>query len=129
MWNPCKIGLPLFWVWLLLQNHIGFCQSTISFPEEVPFDEIVFAVRHNIPDEPHWYANFSYYAGDPSKKLYQDGSQLAKYHIKTGKATILLDDPLGTIRDPVVDYNGKTIVFSYRKGSTEVFHLYDIEKN
>jgi hypothetical protein len=68
------------------------CQSTNPFPEDVPFDEIVFAARRTIAGDGHWYANFGYYACDPQKKLYLDGSQLTKYHIKTGKTTLLLDD-------------------------------------
>ncbi|MBC7337401.1 MAG: PD40 domain-containing protein, partial [Clostridia bacterium] len=38
----------------------------------------------------------------------------------------MLDDPRGGIRDPQVHYDGRKILFSYRKGGTHPFHLYEI---
>ena len=52
--------------------------------------------------------------------------RLCKLNIETGEVTVLLDDPKGTIRDPQVHYNGEKILFSYRKGDSEHFHLYEI---
>ena len=92
-------------------------------------DEVVFAVRGSNPDDGHWYANFSHYANDENAKAYVDGSQLLKLNIHSGETTVLLSDPLGTIRDPVVDYDGRAIVFSYRAGGTETFHLYEIQSD
>ena len=34
--------------------------------------------------------------------------------------------PRGGVRDPQVHYDGKKILFSYRKGGTEQYHLYEI---
>ena len=42
------------------------------------------------------------------------------------KLTTLLDDPRGGIRDPQVHYDGRRILFSYRKGGTENYLLYEI---
>ena len=42
------------------------------------------------------------------------------------KVRVLLDDPRGDVRDPQVDYDGRTILFSYRRGGTEHYHLYEI---
>lgn len=39
---------------------------------------------------------------------------------------VLLDDPEGSVRDPQVHYDGRKILFSYRKGGTESFFLYEI---
>ena len=39
---------------------------------------------------------------------------------------MLLDDPKGGVRDPQVHYDGQKILFSYRKGGTHPFHLYEI---
>ena len=50
------------------------------------------------------------------------GSNLA-----TGQVTVLLDDPQGGVRDPQVHYDGRTILFSYRPGGTEYYHLYEIK--
>ncbi len=94
---------------------------------------VVFAERaHNgggkIPDG-HWYANFGYYARAPQKKAYSAGGSLRKLDLSTGKTTVLIEDDGGTFRDPAVHYDGKTIVFSYRKGGTGPFHLYEIQSD
>jgi Tol biopolymer transport system component len=46
--------------------------------------------------------------------------------VATGKVTALLDDPKGNVRDPTVHYDGKRILFSYRKGGAKHYHLYEI---
>ena len=88
-------------------------------------DEIIFAVRTVIQE--HWYANFGYFSPDENHKCYGKGGRLCKLSLKTGKLTVLLDDPEGAVRDPCVHYDGRRIVFSYRKGGTETYHLYQIE--
>ena len=88
-------------------------------------EEIVFALRQPGYD-PHWYANFGYYAGEPDRKAYRAMGRLVKYNLRTRKQTILLRDDAGTIRDPQVHYDGKKIIFSYRKGDSENFNLYEI---
>ena len=95
--------------------------------------DIVFAERaHNgrgkIPDG-HWYANLGYYARYPHKKAYSSGGSLCKLDLSTGKSTVLFEDDQGTFRDPAVHYDGKTILFSYRKGGTGPFHLYEIQSD
>lgn len=88
-------------------------------------EEIVFALRKPGKDG-HWYANFSYYAEGPSRKAYEPGGKLLKYNLRTKETTVLLDDPEGGIRDPQVHYDGKKILFSYRKGTSEHYYLYEI---
>ena len=100
-------------------------------------EDLVFAVRKPGPDG-HWYANFGYYAewsgasyfGQSHHKdkrvTYVPGGRLVRLNVKTGEAKILLDDPRGGVRDPVVHYDGKQIIFSYRKGDEEHFHLWRI---
>ena len=91
-------------------------------------EEIVFAVRGLVNDG-HWYANLGYYAQDPQKKAFAKGGQLCKYNLVTATTTVLMEDKEGGFRDPVVDYDGKTIVFSYRKGGEDVYHLYEIQSD
>ena len=97
-------------------------------------DSIVFVERKIISE--HWYANFSYYASDTgpsyfqnSNKLYREGGRLCRLDLKSGQRTVLLDDPKGGIRDPQVSYDAKKILFSYRKGGTPNFLLYEIDVN
>ena len=89
--------------------------------------EIIFACRQT-PKE-HWYANFGYYAKDAEYKAYGEKGKLCKLNLVTGQATDLLRDDKGSIRDPQVHYDAKKILFSYRKGGTEQFHLYEINSD
>jgi hypothetical protein len=92
---------------------------------ECSVDQIIFAVRQPGKDG-HWYANFGYWSFDPDRKLYGDGGRLCRLNLKTGEMTVLLDDPQGGVRDPQVHYDGRTILFSYRKGGQPYYHLYEI---
>ena len=88
-------------------------------------EEIIFAVRQPGKDG-HWYANFGYYADDDQRLLYGDGGRLVKMNLDSGHLTVLLEDSQGAVRDPVVHYDGDKILFSYRKGGTPHYHLYEI---
>ena len=111
---------------------ISFCtgthaEGTPSSAADPGFTEVVFAVRTpNRAGDPHWYANFGYYCPDPNRKAYGNNGYLCKLNIKTMAVTNLVSDPKGAVRDPVVSYDGKRILFSYRKGGTEDFNLYEI---
>ena len=89
------------------------------------FDEIVFATR-SISTDPHWYANISYFGRSTDAPAYSQNGRLLAYNIKTGKYRALIDDPAGSVRDPSVHYDGKTILFSYRPAGSGTFHLYTI---
>ena len=90
------------------------------------FDEIVFATR-SLGTDPHWYANISYFGCSADAPVYSQNGRLLAYNLKTGKYRALIEDPAGSVRDPSVHYDGKTILFSYRKGGTGTFHLYTID--
>jgi len=100
-------------------------------------DEIIFAVR--VPGRDHWYVTFGNYcdhSGPPKDRGfkmedgvywgYADGGRLCRLNLRTGQLRSILDDPAGGVRDPQVHYDGKKILFSYRKGGTHTFHLYEI---
>ncbi len=91
-------------------------------------DEIVFAVRKPSIDG-HWYANFGYYAAasdDDRPFRPHDGGSLRVLNLTTGKVRTLLDDPNGSVRDPVVHYDGKKILFSYLRAGAEHYNLFEI---
>lgn len=88
-------------------------------------EEIVFATRTPGTD-PHWYANFGYWSEDAQKMMYVPGGRLCKLNLRTKQVTALVDDGQGSIRDPQVHYEGKKILFSYRKGESKYFNLYEI---
>jgi hypothetical protein len=89
-------------------------------------DDIIFAARRINETDGHWYANIGYYAHDPQRKAWREGTKLYRWSLATGKLSTLLDDPRGGVRDPQVHYEGGKILFSYRKGGTEQYHLYEI---
>ena len=90
-------------------------------------EAIVFAARGVNPTDGHWYANFGYYAHDPDRKGYAEGAKLYRLDLQTRELTTLLADPQGGVRDPQVSYDGKKILFSYRPGGAEQYHLYEIK--
>lgn len=103
-------------------------EATLSKALEGPMagvDEIVFALRKQGTDG-HWYANFSYYAPDENRLAYAEGGQLCRLNLRTGELKVLVDDPVGGVRDPKVHYDGKKILFAWRKGKTKNYHLYEI---
>ncbi|HYW79922.1 MAG TPA: hypothetical protein VE890_10125, partial [Thermoguttaceae bacterium] len=87
--------------------------------------EIVFAER-TFSGDGHWYANFGYSFEGPKSAAYGHNGRLLKLDVKTGEVTTLLEDLKGAVRDPQVHYDAKKILFSYRKGGTAQFHLYEI---
>lgn len=89
-------------------------------------EDIVFAERKYNESDGHWYANIGYYAHDPNRKAWREGTRLYRWNIASGKLTALINDPRGGVRDPQVHYDGKKILFSYRKGGTEAYHLCEI---
>jgi hypothetical protein len=55
-----------------------------------------------------------------------DGGKLCGLNLRTGELRVLLDDPGGGVRDPHVHYDGRKILFSYRKTGSIHYHLYEI---
>lgn len=103
------------------------------------FEEIVFATR--VSGRDHWYVSFGYYScdyGEGAEKSfgkypdgetlrgYGDGGRLCRLNLRTGELKLLIDDPLGGVRDPQMHYDGQKILFSYRRGGTPAYHLYEI---
>jgi hypothetical protein len=89
-------------------------------------EELVFAVRR-LGEDPHWYANFGSTLPGSRWRTFLDGGRLCRVNLASGRLTVLLDDPRGGVRDPQLDYQGRTILFSYRKGGSGRFHLYVVQ--
>ena len=89
-------------------------------------EEVVFAVRSKTYD--HWYANFGYWTDDANRMAYgRGGTRLCRLNLRSGKLKVILEDGQGSIRDPKVHYDGRTILFSYRKGTGRYYNLYEIQ--
>jgi hypothetical protein len=92
---------------------------------EIGVKEIIFASRQPGAGG-HWYENFGYYAQNENKKLYRGKGRLCRLNVANGELAVLLDAGDGSIRDPQVHYDCDKILFSYRPGGTDYFHLYEI---
>ena len=123
--TEAKIEKPgkskLFCLLLLVSTFQHFSVSASS----PPVDELIFAARP-IGKDPHWYANIGYYAAEPERKAYCEGARLYRLNLHTKELRALLSDPKGGVRDPQLHYDGQKILFSYRKGGEEPYHLYEI---
>ncbi len=91
-------------------------------------DKIVFAARPYQQDG-HWYANFGYYNDSTNRVTYGVGApgRLSVFSVSEGSVKDLIFDEKGAVRDPQLSYDGTKILFSYRKGGTPHFHLYEIQ--
>jgi hypothetical protein len=107
-------------------NALGACTTALRSGAYGRFDEIVFATRNHVSDG-HWYANFGYYCYAPDKPVYGRHGRLCVWNLRTGALRLLIDDPEGAVRDPCVDYAGRTILFSYRPSGEPHYHLYTID--
>ena len=127
------LSLVLF----VLLAHGPVCADALDGPLR-DCEEIIFAQR--VSGNDHWYGNFGHYCETESqyadraitkegdmRYAFGDGGRLGRLNLRTGKLTVLLDDPTGGVRDPNVHYDGGKILFSYRKGSTKTYHLYEID--
>ena len=93
-------------------------------------DEVVFCTRSRY-DDGHWYANIGYYCDDANRKAYAgngrpDDGKLYRLNLHTGAVAVLFDAQGGSVRDPQVHYDGRKILFSYRKAGTDYYHLHEI---
>ena len=90
-------------------------------------NEILFVVRKPSID-PHWYANFGYFAHDENQFPFHLGaaSWMKILNVDTGEVRTIFEDAGGTIRDPQIHYDGKRVLFSYLPAGTQHFNLYEI---
>ena len=90
--------------------------------------DIIFAERNPGRDYAgHYYADFGYDCGDENYWLHgADGGRLAILNQGSGEVRTLIEDAGSAFRDPVVHYDGKKVLFSYRKGGTHHYNLYEV---
>ena len=119
---PKRPRIVLAVLWLAIGIYLAGNPAIAAVPG---VDEIIFAARQPGAGG-HWYENFGYYAFDQRDKAYRAMGRLCRLNLGTGEVTVLLDDPQGSVRDPQVHYDGAKVLFSYRPGGCDCFHLYEI---
>jgi hypothetical protein len=104
----------------------GLLKEMLSGPlAEV--EEIVIAQRAPSRDG-HWYANFGHPCHLPHVGVYGlGGGKLLVLNLRTGKTRTLIDEEDGAVRDPIVHYEAGKVLFSYRRGDSRYYHLYEID--
>jgi len=115
----------------MLRSVIGLCVLLLAMQamaDKSQIDaDVIFAERNPGAKGGHYYSNFGYACTDTNEWLYgDDGARLCRLDPQTGQLTVLLEDSRGGIRDPQVSYDAQRILFSYRKGGTHHFNLYEI---
>lgn len=106
----------------LLKAHAGIAAKILA---GYGVEEIVIAARRPGRDG-HWYANISHWSSNPNQKMYGDGGGLARINFRTGETTWLVEDSKGGVRDPRIHYDGKKVLFSYRRGGDPYYNLYEM---
>ncbi len=100
-------------------------------------DKIVFSARAKSGDV-HWYGNFGKFADVKvdDKKIQQlfdrcayaqGGGKLVVLDLKSGSLKTIIDDSEGSVRDPVLHFDAKKLMFSYRKGGSEHYRIYETD--
>ncbi|HUT31976.1 MAG TPA: LamG-like jellyroll fold domain-containing protein [Planctomycetota bacterium] len=114
----------------LARRSVGIAKRAKVYARlrELGIEQIVFAERAPGRDPSgHYYANFGYSCIDPNHWIHgADGGRLSRLDVRTGELSALVDDPRGAVRDPQVRYDGSRILFSYRRGGTHHYNLYEI---
>ena len=98
---------------------------------------VVFSQRGEGRDW-HWYSNIGRTCWvKTGRKQIDDrfdcemfsrlGGRLCIYNLRTGELKKLIDDPDGCVRDHTISYDGKKILFSWCKGKSDDFNLYEID--
>ena len=89
--------------------------------------EILFVVRKPGTD-PHWYANFGYYALDENTYPFPlgTGARLCVMDLDSRKVRTLYEVKTGSLRDPQIHYDGKKFIFSCIPDGEKHFHLFEM---
>lgn len=91
---------------------------------------VLFATGPYQPNS-HWYANFGDDFDPTNRPAYGTGKpgRLAVLTVITEEVKDLLYDETGAVRGPQLSYDGQRIVFSYRKGGSSNFYLYQMNRD
>ena len=99
-------------------------------PHVAKFPRIVFTKHHDIGGQHYAYTE------DVSDSPYRDNNPfpntgklcLLEMDGLYGKSRVLVDEPNGLVRDPDVSYDGRRILFAWRKSmDKDDYHLYEMD--
>ncbi len=89
-------------------------------------EEVVYAVRSHHHNG-HFYESIGYFGPDGRYLYSREGGRLSVWNLKTDTVRDLVaDDKEGAVRDPCVSFDGRKILFSWRKSGSHYYHLYTV---
>ncbi|MBE0584483.1 MAG: hypothetical protein IH612_12095, partial [Desulfofustis sp.] len=69
-----------------------------------------------------------FHTGEPNNKNFHPGGPLKLFDPKTGETRVVFDPgPTGLVRDPEVHFDGRKILFAWRKSIDENYSIYELE--
>jgi len=92
------------------------------------YPRIVFTKHYNLGASHYAYTEGQ--SDAQNERHFRPGTALCVLDADDGLGTVttLIDDPKGVIRDPAVSYDGKTILFAWKKSDRkDDYHLYDMD--
>jgi len=88
---------------------------------------IVFVERKQYPRD-HHNTGTIFQKGEVNQGSFNraKGGALKVVSLKDGSVRTLLETPQGLVRDPELNFDGTTVLFSYRKDFNDDYHIYEI---
>ncbi len=91
--------------------------------------EIAYVTRAQYAPDHHNTATL-FQCGEINESKYRTQGALKALDPKTGTVRVIVpEESARTVRDPEVDYDGRRIVFSMRKGKTDDYHIYIVNSD
>ena len=91
--------------------------------------EIAYVTREQYASDHHNTATL-FQCGEINERSYRTQGALKALDPKTGVVRVIVPEvPSRTVRDPEVDYDGRRIVFSMRKGKADAYHIYIVNSD
>lgn len=87
--------------------------------------EILFVERRQYARD-HHNTETLFQWGEINGEKFSPGSALRAIRLPEGKVRTLLESSGGVIRDPEPSFDGKKIIFSWRKSKEDFYHIYEI---
>jgi hypothetical protein len=104
-----------------LQREIALANPLLNAQ---PF---LFVVREQyLPD--HHNTETIFHTGEPNNTKFRPGGPLKLFDPRTGETRVIFDPgPAGLVRDPEVHFDGRKILFSWRKSIAENYSIDELE--
>lgn len=90
-------------------------------------ERMVYCARSPHRGGGHFYESIGYNGPSGEYTYATRGGRMAIWDLREDTHTDLLVDEGGAVRDPCVSWDGKKILFSYRRSGTHDYHLYTID--